>query len=340
MTDKNRRSGKNAVLGLDLGRHSVKALELTRDGSALAIENCAIVDVADRESYPDAVAAVMRAGGFAAPTVAIGMAGRGTLLRIVNLPADHPDGLDAAVREEAATLLSYNIDDAFVDYHLDAGGHDRTVGAVLAAARRSEVTDRLELLAAGDIHPTIVDMELAALANALETVFMTSGGAMRGTPLCLADVGASKTLVVVSDGACHAFGEYPFGGDTLTEMIAYRLGCSIGAGEDAKLRPDARMDIVKDAMYPGLEDMASGIRACLGRFRERSGGREAATILLSGGLAGFPGVVQLLGRLAGKNAAVFDPFHAYGAGDMDPTFLNAYAHRFSVAFGLACHARD
>lgn len=336
---------KNAVLGLDIGSHAVKAVEIVRTGHRLTVTNCAIADVPgdDPESRSGAVASVLKKGKFRAKTVAIGCAGRGTLLRQVSIPSDFSDDLGEAVRLEAQKHLTYNPDDACIDYYLDPHQHGRNIGVLLAAVRRSDVDGTMAMLseagAAPDAYDFIIDMEAVALANALETLTL-AGFARPGSPLCIVDFGATKTLIVISDGSNHLFREFPFGGVKLTEMIAHRLGVTPDEAEKVKLRPADKMDIIKDAMYPGVEDLTAEIRSCLDKYRQLSGGREVVRTFVSGGLTAFSGIVRLMGKLIWTETTVFDPFRVFGAKSLDKGFLEDNTQRFSLAFGLACHARE
>lgn len=340
MQPKEKRHRKNTVLGLDLGSRSVKALEITRNGEKLAVTNCALADVAGPSTYADSVRAVLKAGDFRGGTVAIGVSGQGALLRNVTLQGDRVEDLDQAVRDEARALLRYDVDDALLDYHIDSQEHDRNITVLLAAARRNDVLKKVDMLDSIGVKPSIVDMELIALANAAETIDAASLHPKPGTPFCLVDFGAAKTLITVTDGANHFFREFPFGGQKLTEMLAHRLDCSPAEAETIKLDPGDRLDLVKDAIYPGIEDLTAEIRSCLTRFRNQTAGREAQQLFLSGGLVRFSGIVSLIGRTLGIESMRFNPFVALSSNDMDIAFLDANAHRFSIAFGLACHARN
>lgn len=337
---KAKRKRKNSVLGLDLGSHSVKALEMTRNGSVLTISNCALADIPDAESYGNSVGAVLEAGEFEADKVAIGVSGRGTLLRLVTVQGDKTGDFKNLVRKEAAKLLAYDVDDALLDYHIDSHEHGRAMSLLLAAARRDAVLEKLAMLEKAGIHPQTVNLELIAMANASDTLYGSGKTNPSGHPRCLVDFGASKTLIVVTDGAQHLFREFPFGGVKLTEMIAHRMGRPFAQAEAIKLDPGERMDMVKDAIYPGIEDLTAEIRACLLGYKELSGGRETKQLFLSGGLAHFSGVVTLMGKMLRVQSQTLNPFAVLGTEDMDLAFLEANAHRFAVAFGLACQARN
>lgn len=323
------------MLGLDLGTRAVKAVEMTRSGEMLRVTSCSCEDVAGPAAYPQAVRAVIEAGSLDTGRVVAGFSGRGTLLQTVVLPGDNPGDMDAAIREEAAKYIPYSLDEAQLDYHLLADAPDRFLRALVAAARRTDVHARLVILDAAGIVPIRLEPEPIALVNALETASLLAPGVGAG----LIDFGAAKTLITITDGVEHVFREFPVGGDKLTEMIAHRMGLSWEEAERVKRSPGDAIETVKDAIYPGIEDITAEVRQCLERFRGVSGGREAKLLMLSGGLVAFPGVVRLVSRLTRTAARVFG-FGDVDASDLDEHFLARHGHEFAVAFGLACHARE
>jgi type IV pilus assembly protein PilM len=332
---------KNTVLGLDLGTTSVKAVEMTREGDRLSVTGCFREEVEDPAAYDDTIRLVIDEGEFSTKNVVVGFSGRSTLLQTLTLPADPPDGMEEAVYAEAEKYVPYDMDEAQFDYHVLPGDPlDQTVRVLLAAVRLSDVEDRLETLFSAGIRPRKIDLELVALANAAETANGRGFFLPENQPVGLIDFGASKTLITVTDGSAHVFREFPVGGVALTEMVAQRYGCGMDRAEEIKRSPGEEVETVKDAVYPGLEDIASEIRSCLDQFKGQSGGREAKHLLLSGGLVSFGGVAQLVGRLTRTEARVFGSFGAVDADDLDGDFVAENAHGMAVAFGLACHARE
>lgn len=338
MGNTGKRKSKNSVLGLDLGSHTIKAVEMIRNGSVLSIRNCSLVE-ANPSSYLDSLAAVIKVGAYRADSLAIAICGRGVFLQTVTISVDRADDMQDAIREAVAGLLPYDVNEAVLDYYLDANSHGRNISALAVGARRADILKKVRTAQAVGLNPGRVEVELVSLANAVEMACAGRKEFPPGTPLCLADFGASKTLIAVTDGVNRLFYEFPVGGNTLTEMIAHRLGCGFDEAEACKLSPSGKIDMVKDAVYPGLEDVTAEIRACIGWFR-MGGGRETERVYLSGGLVGFPGVEGLIGRMLGKETQVFNPFESFATGNLDTEFLRLHAHRMAVAFGLACHADD
>lgn len=336
--NRGKRKSRNAVLGLDLGSHTIKAVEMIRNGSVLSIRNCSLVE-ANAATYVDSIASVVKVGLYRADSLAIALSGRGILLQTVTLSADKADDMHVAVRDAVAEVLPYAIDEAVTDYYLDANSHGRNISALAVAARKTEIVRKIQLVHSAGLEPDRVEVELISLANAVETACAGNKDIPPGTPLCLVDFGASKTLITVTDGVNRLFHEFPFGGNKLTEILAHRMGCSQEKAESLKLAPSEHMDLIKDALYPGLEDMTSEVRACLTRFRQE-GRRAVDYIFVSGGVIGFPDFTELMGRMIGKTVRAFNPFESFATGNLDAGFLQAHAHRMSVAFGLSCHAGE
>ncbi|MCC8180851.1 MAG: pilus assembly protein PilM, partial [Planctomycetes bacterium] len=184
-----------------------------------------------------------------------------------------------------------------------------------------------------------LDAEAVALANGFETANAGGYFVPEGATVALVDFGAAKTLIAVTDGAEYLFREFPVGGTALTEMIAQRLGCGLDEAERLKLDPGEKIDTVKDAIYPGIEDITAEIRTCIENFKTVNDGRQAETTLLSGGLVRFAGIPPLIGRLTKTRAGVFNLFGAFESSDME-TATAPYSLDYSIAFGLACHARE
>ncbi|MDR1536036.1 MAG: type IV pilus assembly protein PilM [Planctomycetota bacterium] len=333
-----KRGKKNAVLGMDLGTQSVKTVEMVRKGEDLAVVACVYEPVDDASLYDEAIKRAVKSAK--AKKVVIGFGGRSTLIQNLTLPANRQDELDAAVLEEAEKYIPYDISEAQLDYHVLPGAADGQIRAILAAARQQDIADKLDILFQAGVTPARIDVELVALANALETANLDGSLLGLGRAGGMVNFGASKTLIAISDGVNTVFRDFPVGGIALTELISQRLGCDLAEAERFKLRPGDRLDTVKDAIYPGLEDIAGEIRSCLDTFKSAAGGKEAARLFLSGGLVGFAGVADLIGRMTQIETSVFDSFGSVDAGKATADVVEAHGHELAVAFGLACHARD
>lgn len=337
---KKKQAKKNSIIGLDLGTHAVKAVEITRSGDELSVTGCSYEEVVDPAIYDEAIQAALEAGEFSSKKVVVGFSGRSTLVQSIAISAERAKDMDMAVLEEAEKYIPYDIDEAQIDYYVNEGEPEQQTRVILAAVRQSDIDDKLELLFSAGVTPVRIDIELFALANGFETANVGGFFLPEGEPAALVDFGATKTIITVTDGVNNVFREFPFGGNKLTELVAHRMGCQMEQAEAHKVDPGSNLDVIKDAIYPGIEDITAEIRSCLDQFKGVSGGREAELLLLSGGLVAFPGVTPLIGKLARIETRIFDSFGAVDSSELDEEFIGSHAHEFSIAYGLACHARE
>ncbi|MDR1613564.1 MAG: pilus assembly protein PilM [Planctomycetota bacterium] len=336
-----KRKKKSTVLGLDLGTHAVKAVEMSRVGEALSVTGYSYETVADVTQYDEVIKNVITTGGFkpAKEKVVVGFSGRSTLVQTVALSRDRLADLDVAMIEEAEKYIPYDISEAQIDYHVFDSQDSSQTRVLLVAVRQQDIEDKLEILFRAGITPGIIDIELVTLANAYETANAGAFFQGEGAPVAMVDFGAAKTLITVTDGDRNVFREFPLGGAALTEMVAQRLGVAMAEAETVKCAPGDQMETVKDAIYPGIEDIAGEVRSCVGSFK-MAGGRVPDLTLMSGGLVAFPGVAPLFGRLTKMEARIFDGFGSVSTFDPEDELLREHAHEFAIAFGLACRARD
>lgn len=323
-----------SFLGLDLGSYAVKAVEVKRRRGALFVSGYAYEPVMNLNNYADAIRAAVKSGGLKGECVSIAVSGKGTLVDAFDLAS----GVN--IEEEIAKRISKVIAEAGDDLLYDCDVREGDSGsaqkkAILVAAHKSELEPRLAVLDKAGLRPAVVDSELIAMMNAYEAA--NAGGlfAPVGQAVGLVDFGATKTLMAFTDGERSLFREYPVGGNSLTELLACRLSVGLDEAESLKCRLGDDMDTIKDVVHSGLEEVAAEIRRAAEKFVKK-GGTRPDLMVLSGGLAGFPGVVPVLSRLLRAEVKVFNTFGAVEADMYDAKFLHQYAHEFPLAFGLAC----
>lgn len=329
-----KRKKKNAILGLDLGTQAIKAVEMTRIGDDLSVTGCSYEPVDDPGNYESILKDVMREGKFNPKHVMAALPVAN--MRVAVLPPDAMDDLDMAVLEEAEKHIP-NIEEMKLEYHVFDDDNPRNVKALIVAAREEDIDERIALLESVGIKPIGLDVEALALANAYEIA--NAGGmiAEENKPAMQVNFGARKTLISISDGSNCVFAE-SVGGNELTEMIAGRLGLENAQAEELKLDWGDREEDVKDAIWPGIEDLIADITRAMGDYKHAAQGKEVGVLVLSGGLTQFKGIVPLIGSKTKVETKVFDSFGAVDADDLDQDFIREYAHELQIAFGLACHA--
>ena len=297
------------VVGLDIGTHAVRAVELTlgRDDATLsrfgqvALPVGAVRDgeVADPPAVSAALRRLWSEAGFKARDVIVGVGNQRVVVRHAELPELSDEDLRSAISFEVAELIPIPMDEAILDYQV----LERYVGAedqpmmrlLLVAAQRDMVRSLLAALEGAGLSASMVDAVPFALLRSL----------VRPAADLIDEPGAAEALVCVGGGVTnvvvHEHGVPRFvriltvGGSDITDAIAGELGVDVDTAEDLKRRSDhesfdqleARAGaIVNDRLTPLLEE----IRGSLDYYLAQSDASPVARVLLTGGgsrLRGF-----------------------------------------------------
>jgi general secretion pathway protein L len=224
-------------IGLDLGSHSIKVVELrqTLRGVELARLHAIPVPEAPAESEagpaPEfaALESWARAEGLTAERVVCAIPGDRVARRQMHLPFRDRRRIAQAVPFEVESETPFALEDVFVDWELVSAAR-ASADVVATVVPRSEVAGRLERLRAAGVAPRVLEVEGLVLGNLAELIELS------GTRL-LVDLGHRKTtLCLLIDGAPRAARTLPLGGRQLSEAIARERGVDFAAAEQIKCR--------------------------------------------------------------------------------------------------------
>lgn len=216
------------ILGLDMGSHAVKAVELRQSLRELALVQARSLPVSDAPSLPAEIRDFLDTYDLPRDFAVASVAGDRLSTRRVSFPFRDARKIRAAVPFEVEAQVPFDLDDYFVDFEVVAereGGTD----VVAALVPKTEVALLLGSLREARLEPRIVEAEGLALAN-LAAFFP-----LEGTRL-LADVGHRKTtLCLCVDGRAVAARTLPVAGHAITQALAGELGISEVEAERRKI---------------------------------------------------------------------------------------------------------
>ncbi len=206
------------VLGLDLGSHSIKAVELRQTLRGLEPVQLRLHPRAESEAeFPEALRRFIRLHDMPVEHVVCALSGNQLSSRRLNFPFRDHKRLSQAVPFEVESEVPFPVEDILVAWQVV--GDDRTRATVVASiAQRRHVGALLAELAEASCDPRILESEGFALAN-LASLFDLSGTRL------LADIGHEKTaLCLMMDGKAVSSRTLPIGGRALTDAIARDRG--------------------------------------------------------------------------------------------------------------------
>jgi general secretion pathway protein L len=216
------------VLGLDLGAHSLKAVELRQALRGIeAVQLRTLPRSEDAAPVAELVRQFVELHRFATDHVVTALPGDKLSTRRLEFPFGERRKLQQAVPFAVEEELPFNLEDVVIDWTVTR--RDRTHASVLAAiAPRAEVSGLLSALDEAGCAPRTLEAEGLVLGN-LAAIFDLPGRRL------LADLGHTKTtLCLLVDEEAVATRTLPVGGRDLTQALADDRGLSATDAERAK----------------------------------------------------------------------------------------------------------
>ncbi len=322
--------GSKSFIGVDIGSHSVKAVEVQPAGARWrvlhagsgptppgAVKEGAVVEP---QALGVAVRQVLASSGIRAGRVVSAVGGQAVIVRELKLPPMSDTELKQAARFEAERYIPYGAKEVNMDFDVigeSVEDGQKKVVMLLVAARREIVDRHMQALLAAGLQPFVLDVESFAVMRALNAQASTNG---EGATVFV-DIGGESTDIMVTEG-----GEFRLtrnvniGGDGLTKAVASRMEMEFQSAGQLKEQkgtillegeplPDDRTVLsLHDVMLPILGDLATEVRRSLDYFQTRWRGSKVGRVVLSGGTANLRNLDRFLSLELGVQAVVGNPF--------------------------------
>ena len=273
------------VLGLDLGSHTLKAVELRQTLRGLEPVQLRVHPRADPEApLAEVLQRFIRMHQLPTEHVACALPSDRLSSRRLEFPFRDRKRLEPAVPFELEGLIPFDLDDVIVDWEIVGGERNHAEVAATFVPRR-EVSSLLAGLSQANCTPRIVEAEGLVLGN-LASLFE-----LPGTRL-LIDVGHRKTtLCLLRDEQPIASRSLPIGGAALTQAIARDRNWSLDDAERAKCE-DGVFHLGFNSASPSavelLDQLARELMRTLESLESEIGGSpesQVAAMTLMGGSA-------------------------------------------------------
>lgn len=169
-------------IGVDVGDHSIKAVELDGSYRKTRLLRCRVERVAAEglatERVLDAagtIAAVLKEGRMGGELV-LGLPCREAVLRTVNLPFSGRDAIRRVIKSEVENaIFSHSVDDMVVDFH-ELGKNENGARVLVAAVPKPALRGLLEALEEERVEPERVDLDTMALYRVADWAGAFDGG--------------------------------------------------------------------------------------------------------------------------------------------------------------------
>ncbi|OQW95429.1 MAG: pilus assembly protein PilM [Beggiatoa sp. IS2] len=347
------------LVGIDISSTAVKLLELSRTGKGYRVESYGMEPLPEKAVEDKNIVeievvgnAVQRVGTRSKPRTryaTVAVAGPAVMTKVITLQGGMSDAdMKAAIELDAEQYIPYPINEVHLDFEV-IGKNDKEedrIDVLLVASRSENVETRVAALELGGFKVKVVDVEKFALENAFVLIAQNDPEIKEDEIVALVEVGATTTtLNVLSSQKIVYTKEEIFGGKRLTEDIQRRFGLSYEEANLAKRDGSLPDEYESEVLEPFKADMAQQISRMVQFYYGAGGGGTApgklSHVLIAGGCASIPGIVEEVSNKVGGHVSIVNPFAAMSvASRVGKKALMNDAPALMIACGLALRSFD
>ena len=338
---------KQALVGLDIGSHTIKAVELVaQSGKGYRMVNWgisaplaeAIVDgeIMDRQLVTDAVTNLLESRGIKSRNVVAAVSGRAVIVKKITMNKLSAEDAQQAVYWEAEQHVPYDINDVSLDFEiLGAAPNDpKQMQVLLVAAKRDMVMSFSDLIREAGLNPLIVDVDSFAAQNALAANYDFRADEV----VAILNIGAEITNInIMQSGVPYFTKDLQVGGNSFIESAQRKFNLSQSeAAAAVRGESGAGVDVVP-VVEQSCESLATALERAQAYLRTSGEAGPVTRIMLCGGASMTPGVSDFLNRRFGVHAEIVNPLSriAYDPALFAGQDVMKVAPLLTVGIGLA-----
>ncbi len=338
---------RESFIALDIGSSAVKLVELNTATATPTLVNVGIqplpsdVFSGNMISQTDVVAeqinTLLEANEIAGKRVVIAMPGSSVFTKRIQIAKMGRKDLTENIQFEAGNYIPHNIDAVKVDYHIIGEAGKNQLDVLLVAVKNEIIDSYLDALAIASLETAVVDVDYFAVQN----MFELAHPELVGKTVALINIGARFSAINICKGGNSLFcGDVSVGGSSITDEIAEATALAREDAEKLKVKPDKSSPHHATAIEiidRNTEQIASELNRQLSFFWNAAGAEEGIDrVMLCGGGALLPGLVDELSTKTGIECAIVEPLRGIEHGEsFEQGFLNEISQLVSVGLGLA-----
>ena len=319
-------------LGIDIGSHTIKILELSTTAKGVDLVHHAVAPTPPGGFQVSVLAAqlkeMLQQHRIKTKQAVSSLAGKGIATRrltVTNIPEEE---IQEAIRRQAEELFSFSLGDAMLAFQIldrEDSGAQKNYEVLVAAATRETIVEHMAVLREAGLEP----VGLMAEPHAVEQLWRSASlGEDEEGAIAVLDLGAHKTSIHIFEGGRLRFSRYvPTSGDAftmaLTGMIrAGERDIELNTAQAEKLKREHGISSVKDRgktgegiplsqlavrIRPVLEKLETEISRSFDYYTFQFQGETITRLLLAGGGAQLKGIETFFADRFDVRVGFLDP---------------------------------
>ena len=249
------------VVGINVGNHTTKVVEISKRGSSFAIKALGIApspegaivagDIVQPEVVAQAIGELVSSAGIKGKNVVVSIGGQASVVvRVMDVPKMTKKELASSIGFEIERQVPYSADEIVSDFAIleepDEIADGQNVPVLYAAARSDGVYNYVETLQLAKLNTKAIDVEALAVVRAIGSL---SNGELPDV-YAIINIGAESTEIAVAQGNKLVFPRIiPVGGNAFTDAVADTLGLDRAEAERVKMEQASALYGKPEAAY-------------------------------------------------------------------------------------------
>ena len=334
------------VLGIDIGTHSIKLVELTGSKANPTVSAWGVANlpagafsenaIANAEVVADVLNGLYVKSGAKCNAAAVAVSSSHAITKVLGMPIDSSDlDLEEQVSIEALHFIPYPIDEVNIDFEVLGASalNEQENDVLLVACRRSIVDDYIDLIEGAELTLNYVDIDTYALERVYRS--QNSLGATSDQPVALFDIGSSSSHLMVMDDSRVLYSRHQnFGASQLINLIRKEYGVTTEEAEEILVSAQPPGDFVTAVQEPFVEMLRQEVSRALQFFYSSSSFSNIDSIVLSGACCALSGLSNDLEVKMRTKVSVLNPL-LNAKVQTNREAATTAASSLSVAYGLS-----
>lgn len=219
------------ILGLDIGRDSIKAVRVRTGLRGYEVAATALVNIDEEGGIKEALKKLFESGIFTDSICITALPSKGFFFRNIRLPFKDKKKIGQTIAYELEPLIPCSADDVLIDYVITDQTDQTDIFS--AAVHKSIVGDLARRLEKCRVEASMINIDAVPVASRL-----LASGAVAGCGLLLNIGDRNTTGVLFGKGGIIHIRHFPFGGEKITKAIAKTLKIEFSEAEKKKKTGD------------------------------------------------------------------------------------------------------
>ena len=341
--------GPQSILGIDVGTTSIKTVELIEEKKRIKLKNYGeyIPPSSKRELLPvesgfaaffeegiaNIIREIVKQAKIKTKDIVLSLPVFSSFFTLIELPLMDPKEIPEAIKFQAYQYIPVPIEEVVLNWIIIEEKEallENKIKVLLIAVPNDIIEKYIKITKILDFNLRALEVESFAEVRAL---------AREGGPIVIVNIGGRATSVTIVDNGfirlCH---NLELSGFDLTKTLSKKMNISFERAEEFQKTRGLTKKIdtlVAPILIPVVDKIIFGIEGAINDYLSKNPQKKIQKIILSGGLANMPGLVDYFSSKFSIKTERENPFSEILYPPVLHDTLEAIGPSFSVAVGLA-----